>query len=197
MLNLLDNLNNRSIMVLANYRTGSTAFCNLLSKQTGYKNLDEFFHPLANHLNFEKLYQDKIIVKIMQDHNATEHWQHMIDNFLNIGLVRRNRVAQICSLYICHMTGVWHEKKEFFERDTYHVKISTDDLENQCRYIIDQHLAYLRLRHHCEIEIFYEDLQSNFSLSDYKRYPKPCNYDEIDQLVRSFLQQEGHAELNS
>ena len=187
MMNALDKLNGRSILVIANYRTGSTALCDLLSKHTGYHNLDEYFHPTKNSENFKTLLNKKIIVKIMPDHPVGNNWGYLLENFFILGITRRDVIAQITSFYICHRTHTWHSRKNCSNAVSSQVSIDHDDLENQCRYITNMNLQYQQLKKHCEIELIYEDVQHEFNESNYERYPKPTNYNQIESSVQQFL----------
>lgn len=190
MMDCLDNLNGRSILVIANYRTGSTALCDLLSKHTGYQNLDEYFHPAKNFKNFKKLLNKKIIVKIMPDHPVGNNWGYLLENFFILGITRRDLVAQITSFYICDQTRIWHNKKNFEINMPAQVNVVNDDIENQCRYILNQRLRYQQLKQHCEVELIYEEIQQEFVKSDYDQYPKPTNYDQIQYCIKQFLTHE-------
>ena len=54
----------KTILVFANYRTGSTALCDWLSKKTGLVNYDEAFHPLGvTNSNYKN---KKCIIKIFE-----------------------------------------------------------------------------------------------------------------------------------
>lgn len=193
MMNALDKLNGRSVLVIANYRTGSTALCDLLSKHTGYQNLDEHFNPSTTSNTFDKYLDKKIIVKVMPDHHPTgDTWQHLLDNFFIIGVARRDLTAQIASFYICDKTQIWHEKKNAKIHIPTVIDINDNDIENQCRYILDQHSQYEQLKQHFDVELMYEDIQHELVTTDYNQYPKPSNYDQIKTCIRQFLTQQGY-----
>jgi len=175
-----------NIAVLSNYRSGSTAFCNILSKHTGNRNVDEYFHQTKDYSDFLKLLKSNIIVKIMPDQTAHEYWQYILDHFYIIALNRRNLIDKITSFYICHRTKIWHRKKNSITAN-YSVEIDRLDLEDQCRWILDLDLQYKKLKQHAAVELMYEDL--DLSESDYDYYNRPDNYEEIQKHVYEFLKE--------
>ena len=180
--------NKQNIAVLSNYRSGSTAFCNVLSKQTGYRNVDEYFHRTNDYSGFLKLLDSNIIVKIMPDQITHQYWQYILDHFYIIALNIRNLVDQITSFYICHKMQIWHRKKNSITIN-YSVEIDRLELEDQCRYILDLDLQYQKLKKYGAIEVMYDDL--DLSKSDYDYYNHPDNYDEIKKQVCKFLKENG------
>lgn len=129
---------NTSIVVYANYRTGSTALCDMLAKEFNLKNYDELFHPLGLHKINLDIIQHPCIFKIMPDHEIPHSIKSLVDNSYKIGITRRSVVQQIASFYISTRTGKWHyEKKELTKNiKNYNVTLNQDALENEVRYIL-------------------------------------------------------------
>lgn len=177
---------NNSILVLSNYRTGSTALCEYLSNHTNLINLDEIFHRLNNHNEFEKYKNSKIIVKIQPDQIDNIYWNYLIESCFIIGLIRKDIVAQIASLYICDITQHWHDQKNK-KNKKYNVDIDIDKIENQCRYIINMNLCYNKLKHLTKIELVYENIVPLLGTTSFSPYTRPENYNEIIEKIKVFL----------
>lgn len=168
---------NQSIVVFANYRTGSTALCNWLSKTTGFANHDEAFHP--NFLARKNIDPNKkFIVKIMPDHVVPAEFENLIKNSFVIGLQRKNLAEQIASFYICDQTHRWHQNKYQKVLD-YEVPIDDLQIEDQVRYILKMQLRYDKLPYDKNTEIFYEDITELLQQSSYAVYHKPKNYQDL------------------
>ena len=178
---LADIPTNTSIIVLANYRTGSTALCNILSKNYKIQNYDEFFNTTK-----PDILNEKFIIKIMPDHNIPKSFNEKFNDSFVIGLKRKSLVDQIISFYICHMTQVWHYKN-ISQNMYYEIKIDELEIINQSRYILKMTENYNNNNLRKDLEIYYEDIIDIIEHSDYTIYPKPANYVELFTVVTSKL----------
>lgn len=173
--------------MLANYRTGSTAFCDIVAKQTGLTNLDEIFHPLTDKHKYDQYRNSRCVVKIMPDHADHPAAKELLETAWVIGITRRDIVAQIASFYICHITQHWHDFKNSTTKN-YTVEIDRLELEDQVRYIIDQDSKYRALaQQHCVTQYYYEDIESELGSSKFAVYHKPSNYSDICSAVNDIL----------
>jgi len=187
MLRTSDIPKDKHIVVYANYRTGSTAFCDFLSKETGLVNYDEIFH---SNIPFKKQYltQSPSIFKIMPDHMVTAEFTDLVSNGFKIGIKRRSLVNQIASYYICHMTKIWHYKQDdIFNNDLYDIEIIDNELVNVIRYILELNDTYNTSSIQKDIEFYYEDILDIFSKSKYFRYKKPSNYQVLLERIAGLL----------
>lgn len=182
----LPGLTNQSIVVLANYRSGSTAFCDYLSKTTGAQNFDELFQDGKDFSFYEKIKHNRFIIKIQPNQIPQQYWPELVANCFVIGLYRKSMLDQISSFYLGHCTGTWHYQTS--QTGAYTVNIDRLDLEDQCRYLLEMNQQYQANRHYCNIELAYEDIIQDLKISDYKRYPKPNNFDQLICKVQEFLQ---------
>lgn len=131
------------ILVLSTYRTGSTNFCKQLEKDTGYENLDEYFHE-----SFALSHSDRIryitktkkcIVKVFPYHLNSSPRTNLLSELLDVAsriifLIRKDFDQQVQSYYICKYTNDWHssftEQKEIIlDRSKYNW--CTNFLHNQ------------------------------------------------------------------
>lgn len=182
----LPGLNNQSVVVLANYRSGSTAFCDYLCKTTGVQNFDEVFHAGRDFSFYEKIKHQRFIIKIQPNQIPQQYWHELKANCFVVGLYRKSMADQISSFYLGHRTGTWHYQTD--NHSTYTVDIDRLDLENQCRYLLEMNRQYLSNRHYCDVELAYEDIVQDLAISEYKIYPKPDNFDQLMSKVQEFLQ---------
>lgn len=179
---------NKTILVLASYRTGSTALCNLISKRTGLLNCDELFHFIANPKLYEQYQNQNIVVKIMPDQVPTLYWKELIKKSFVIGISRLPIQEQIASYYLAHRTQHWHFKKLNNNKHDYTIDIERFDLEDQIRYILKMNAIYQQqFVPHVNMEIKYETIKSELDESDYVTYIKPVNYKELLIAINDLL----------
>ena len=113
------------ILVIANYRTGSTTFCKELAEVYGYANFGERFNPsfdeetLRNHFSQLNDDQHNIVIKLMP--NQITRSIGYIPNFLQTIVDKAEKVyyttrldldAQCKSWYVCRATGNFHSSDE-------------------------------------------------------------------------------------
>ena len=183
---------NKSVVVLSSYRTGSTAFCDLIANNIGAINLLEFFHPANLSQGYNEIWQlrsSKIVVKIQPDHldHVGMYWNELFQNSTIIGLFRRNVLEQIASYYVCHMVDRWHETKDIVQNLDYTVAIDPDQISNAAKYILDMNLRLSKIENLMQHKMYYEDIESTLSTSNFVRFQKPTNYDEVKKLVQRHL----------
>ena len=187
LLNTIDK--NKSITVLTNYRTGSTALCVFLANVNPSMNfLNEFWHP--NNLEKMSLCYDPAEILLKKKCLIKIHMSHLpyvknynLDNTFKIKLYRRNVEEQIISYYIARLSKRWHDIEEKRFVDT-----SID---------IDKNLFY---NSYCEIKncieildnikddltLYYEDIPFILNTTK-KKNTKPINYDEIKENLHKLL----------
>jgi hypothetical protein len=174
---------NKCVVVYANYRTGSTAFCDVLSQKFRLRNYDELFHPDRQ---LPTVYSMRIpcVIKIMPDHEIPKEFIDLISQSYKIGIKRQSVIEQIASFYICDQTKIWHYKTvEKFVK--YEVEFNFDKLFASTNYILDMQKKYAQQKKH--FEIVYEDCIEDFVNSQYVKTNKPTNYQEILDTIRQIL----------
>jgi len=177
----------RHIIVIANYRTGSTAFCDIVANTTGLLNVDEIFHRAVDKTTYKKYHDHGCVIKIMPDQFDHPAVDSLLQTSWIIGITRRDIVAQIASFYICHMTGQWHNLKNTSTKN-YNVPIDKDELENQVRYIVDMNSKYQILsEQYCTQQYYYEDINTKMTNSKFTVFHKPFNYRDICSMVVEIL----------
>ena len=181
------------IVILSNYRTGSTALCNHLAKQHNLKNFNEpHCHKWPDFISHVlKNKSPKYILKFMPDQIIEYPLYQKILNSdcFKIRLYRKNKIDQISSYYICTMTNRWgRTRKEAVEE--YQVPIDT----GQVRYSIERILKNDQLLDSQNIEFditcFYEDigvLENNHNLITVS----PLNILEIKSVIKDHINLKG------
>ena len=178
----------KNIVVLANYRTGSTALCKLLSNITGYINLDEDFHRTTSTRGRFKNTQGPSIVKIMPDQiPGIRVIDELFDNAFVIGLYRRNFPAQVVSWITCIKTNQWHNELGRMVSIPKDLKICPADIETHALHIYQCYLDYVECGEYMDTEMCYEELLPDLHLSGNIKTPRVDEYQQQIDLVKSML----------
>lgn len=182
---LLDLSTTQSIVVFANYRTGSTALCDMLAQKFHLENYDEAFHRI---MQKKVTVSRPFIVKIMPDQTIPEYFQDLLHDVYKIGLSRKSIRNQIASLYLCDISNVWHYKKKQ-SKTPWIVKVDQLKIEDNVRYIFEMKHLYDQCLIKKDLEFFYEDIEKVFAQSQYQVYSKPENYDQLLNVVDEKIHQ--------
>lgn len=170
----------RTIVVYANYRSGPTAHCDLLSRLTGIVNYDELFHkdiPIAQRL-FNKPVAFPCIIKIMPDQTIPKKYKSTVNQAFKIGITRRSLLDQTISYYICEQAQRWHYE-HCDDQSSYSVPIDLTLMEQLLNYMICVCNYYNNSGVCKDIELYYEDIKNELRDSLYVEYIKPTNYSEV------------------
>jgi len=199
---ILDNINDlvipdqKSIIVLGTYRSGTTALCDHLSKKYNLKNYDEVFHDLAPEQT-DKFIENiadgnnKYVIKIMPTQINDSNRQlisQLIDECFVIKCYRKNVLNQIRSMYICHMTNVWHYR-DTSKRENFNITVDDHELEMLARYVVDVNRMLENLSYRIDAEITYEKL--NNLTTEFKLYQRPNNDAELIASLHKVKQIQG------
>ena len=106
------------ILVLTNYRTGSTTLCKQLAQQYSYENLDECFHESLVDIHKDVLRsvysKNDVVVKLMPNHIYRSDIDNLLVKLVEVAekiivLVRKDFDQQCQSYYVCKQTHNWHD----------------------------------------------------------------------------------------
>lgn len=183
------------MFIIAGPRTGSTALGHYIFDNTA--NIKYFCEPdltteyLVEFLNFYES-NNNFVLKVMPDHFVKRYPTRTIDRLLlnntfKIKLKRKDKAAQVASLYIAEQRNLWHF-------DTFHLPeyeylrdqpldINLDKVKECVRRVL--YADRLLDMYQVDLELNYEDLaliETNKSLT-----PNPNNYDEIVALCKLYL----------
>ncbi len=132
------------ILVLTNYRTGSTNFCKYLAEQNNYTNCDELFHPRKSnreqeHIQFIKD-NPRSVVKVMPDQILNAKTPNLLELLVELSekiyvLVRKDLYNQCKSYYVAlQLENHWHDNFKSTKEITY----NKDHWEHSMFFILDQ-----------------------------------------------------------
>lgn len=181
----------RCILLLAGYRTGSTALCSHISQVTGHENFDEIWHrsfrrrttKWREHENQGGLWVGKAMPDQIRDHNRDEV-ERMLDKSFVVCLRRRDVWAQIVSWYLCKCTNRWHYEHDRPVSPSYEVGLHDTKLQASRRYILENNLKLEETwSSRAHINLWYEDL-GDIS-SGFRRYDRPRDYDMVMQALQA------------
>jgi LPS sulfotransferase NodH len=192
MIDIISNIpQNKTILILTSYRTGSTALCDLVAKQNNLINCGELFHFVEDVDSYTAYQNKNIVLKIMPDQIPHDkYWNDLINKSYIIGLHRKRIDKQIASFYISHRTKKWHFEKKDSLLDNYQVEIDIFDLEDQIRYILKMNDIYdTYFKKFTQAVLSYEELYENLIETNYQIYSKPNNYIEIVDTINKLIPQ--------
>ena len=182
---------NWNIVLLANYRTGSTAFGNLLSKITGLPFLGEVFHynPSSRPCVYNPARQS--IVKIMPNHMPPEeHWDSLFNQSYVIGLYREDVTAQVLSYAIAYRVGKWQQERNadsvFTNRD-FALQLTNGQIVPFVNTIRETLAVWNNCKEYFDTTLSYEKIEPDLSGSDIDRFPKITAYDEVLSRLREIV----------
>jgi hypothetical protein len=181
-------IKNKPIVILANYRTGSSVLAKKIAQE---HNIPCFPEPtiteerkedFLKHYNTTKEY----VVKFMPDQIDTfTPYKELIDSdCYKIKIIRKNTVEQIASYYIAKIRNKWWTTEEETETN-YFVPINKEILNQSVEHIltVNQMLAsYTEV----DEEIVYEDLGILSGL-DRKISMKPANLKQLLNIIERRL----------
>jgi hypothetical protein len=182
---------NWNIVLMANYRTGSTAFGNLLSKIIGLPFLGEVFHynPSSRPCAYDPAQQS--IVKIMPNHMPPEeHWDSLFNNSYVIGLYREDIAAQVLSYAIAYRVGKWQQERNansvFTGRD-FALQLTNAQIVPFVNTIRETLAVWNNCKEYFDTTLSYEKIETDLSGSDIDRFPKITAYDEVLSRLREIV----------
>jgi LPS sulfotransferase NodH len=180
------------ILILANYRTGSTA---LLHSMASEYSLERFSEPHLRPESMQTL-SDKIenkqndsIIKFMPDQIVKyQIYQYFYNSdCYKIKLQRRDRVAQITSFYASLMSGKWHEYKSVPPTKKYSIPFNDEVADRAIDQILHNDKLFEEMDIKFDQELFYEDLNLE-STPFISKLPSLINYNKIYLYLEHKLQ---------
>lgn len=186
---------NLPILLLANYRTGSSALVKVLGSKY---NLPVFGEP---HIWENKLLDlraklkqkdNKFVIKFMPDYidKIPEYKAIYNSNCYKIKLTRQDKVAQVTSYYVAKMTNIWNDYGAEKHEVPYTVPIEEKVILESINRIttVDNFLSSTRTKFdEC---LTYEDL--DLADATIHKLMSPENYNELYSYVKSKMLQKSH-----
>lgn len=190
------------ILVLTNYRTGSTNFCQYLAKEHNYLNCDEIFHPLRNDQQQEniQLIKDnpRTVVKVMPYQLLNAKTPNLLDLLVDLSekiyvLVRKDVYNQCKSHYIAiQLEDHWHSNFKNTKEITY----NKDAWEHSLYFICDQYSKLLKITKTLpQFELIY-----THQIPDSVKYHRPVKWDiepiQVDPRLANLIIDPQFEQLN-
>jgi hypothetical protein len=177
---------NKSIVVFATPRTGSTALCDILTKKTNLPFLSEMF----NGTEIDRI-TCPALIKIFPNHIIPEDQKYLLTDSFVIGLRRKDLIAQVISYYTTTISNQFSK----LHTDTYssNVTIPFDTIEE--KKLVEGYLKiltkltndYNSYKLLFSIELTYEDLAINLNESDFVAQEKSNNYDVVYNYLAKLI----------
>lgn len=161
-------MNKKSILLLANFRTGSSDYSYKLATDNDMHWLPEphlespRLELLDKLINTEELF----VVKLMPEHiDLNNHYRTIVtSDCYKIKLTRESKIDQIVSHYIGLMTLVWNSADPFARGEKYSVGISEDAVTTAIETIMRNDKLLDTLGIQFDEEITYEELLNSGQL---------------------------------
>lgn len=186
----------KPIVLLANYRTGSTAYSAILANQHNFVNFSEpHYKPGRIDQLSTMLVNSKtnFVLKIMPDQiNTYPIYQKILeqDRYV-IKLTRDNKVEQIVSYYIAKITDKWSTTNPNIHGQVYKISVIKSKLIQAIEYIleVDRLLDMQGIKF--DEEITYESISDALTVTAVDNIPKklvaPSNYEELKQYTAQLI----------
>jgi len=181
-------MNKKSILLLANFRTGSSDYSYKLANDNDMPWLPEPHLESSRLALLDKLVstESPFVIKFMPEHvDLNNHYQSIItSDCYKIKLTRESRVDQIVSHYIGLMTSVWNSKNRYARGETYIVDIVIDKIKEAIDTIVKNDKIFDNLNIKFDKEITYEQLLNNGLLGTrHVKIVPPTNINLIKTII--------------
>ena len=175
----------KSIIVLANHNTGSTALCQYFSK------LDPLAIDLQENRSRVKEYKhNRIIINLQPNnfHDLVSQHANLLESCFVVALYRYDKITQMADFYSYMLRDQWGKNQA--ARAQVPVNIDVDSIRKCCQYIIDLDNEYFNLKHVFNAELQFENIESLLRTTNRFKTPlaRPSNYDDVKKQVIIFLE---------
>jgi hypothetical protein len=156
-------------------------------------NLEKFSEPHLRPESMQAL-DDKVknkennfIVKFMPDHvNKYQTYQSIYtSDCYKIKLQRRDKIAQIASFYVSHVSGIWNDPSPIARGEKYFVPVDEQAIDHAVSKILDNDRLLDEMNIKFDQELYYEDL--NLQEAHISKLQGPLNYNGICLYLKNKL----------
>ena len=188
---VINSINKLPIVIVANYRTGSSALGQYLAK---YHNVDWLPEPYHHPDNASKLQQNYInntgyVTKFIVDQipNLEIHQKVLSSDCFKIRLVRDNLAEQVASYYIASSLNKWRQHEPVVPE--YSIPLNIDKMSSLAKIIIDNNALLKNLDIKFDLDLSYENLNFNPAVKHFFSYKTtlPTNIIEIIELANTAI----------
>lgn len=178
----------RPILLLANFRTGSSDYSYKLAIDNNLEWLPEpHLFPGKMELLSKLITENKpFVLKIMPEHiGLHQQYETVLNgNCYKIKLTRKSKIDQIVSFYISSMTQVWNSSNKFARGETYAVNIDQGAIRQSIEIILNNDSMLDNSTILFNEELTYEDLVENKVLgTKHSKIIPPRNFNLIKKAV--------------
>lgn len=180
-------IENRPIIILANYRTGSSALCWSIASINNIKSFGEPFTAFEDRSSqfIEQYYKNnEYVLKFMADQiDLFKPYQELLkSNCYKIKLTRENKIDQMASCYIASIRNVWRTLDSDIKKD-YEIPIYKDRIKDVVRSLrrVDHILDTIDIKF--DMELTYEQLGTINHTNRVKTH-QPINIKKIKKCIK-------------
>jgi LPS sulfotransferase NodH len=178
------------VVILANYRSGSTALCRAIANEN---NILGFSEPSRNPDRckaFIECYNNNknYVIKFMPDQfKEFKLYKKILSrDCYKILLTRQNKLDQITSLYIAAMRNVWGRNNKTIQEE-YTLSINKKIIDNSIKKILSVDSMLENYREKSDIVLTYEDLGIIKNI-DLIKTDQPKNLEEIKEKIKKRME---------
>ena len=166
----------KSVLLLGNYRTGSTSFSNYLCEKYNlelYHNYAEAFHTAIDEpLDANWFNEHRFLVKVMPDRPIPDFIDQI--NVFKILMLRKDWIAQLASFIISNQN-----KWKAVEKD-YDINIDIDEINQNIKYLGG--LEETHRQRIADVTLYFEDIINQLPNSN--RNTRPMNYQNLIDTIK-------------
>lgn len=214
-----DEINKFPVMIIGNYRSGTTYLCQAISMKYELKSFPEPTIPMLNFNDMRAVNNlrkhiesknDKFVLKILADQidNIPEYREILDCDSYKILVYRKDKIEQILSYYIARVSNVWNTtlwlERQNNPEDAYKdfpdeiVRSQADFVYNQI-YKVNELL--LDLKNDADEIVSYEDIDFGYTKGDqlgFDKLPRLPNLEIVKKNLLDYYDSKGRLDyLNS
>jgi hypothetical protein len=199
-----DEINKFPVMVVGNYRSGTTYLCQAISIKYNLKSFPEptipmlrfnDIKPVEELRKFVSSKNEKFVLKILADQmdNIPEYKQ-IWENSYKIIVYRENKIDQILSYYIARVSNVWNTTlwldRQKNPEEAYK-NFSDKIIRSQADYVYNQiykvNELLLDLKKDADIIVSYEDIDFEYTKGDETAFDKLPRLENLETVKKNLL----------
>lgn len=198
---LVQEINYFPILLISSPRSGSTLLMNKLKSE--FYECNTYGEPVNDKytmMDFLLAYNSNKTKYIVKEHSSRisipwpEYPAAVADDLLNsdrffkIIVKRKDKVAQVASLYISMMRDIWfydrkYDYSEFLSRP---LELNEEKVQSMVRHL-DKFYDHYHAFKNVKCEIFYEDFNKLGPVTNLVMTPRPTNYSDLVKMVGKFV----------
>lgn len=192
---MIDNISQLPIVIVANYRTGSSSLGRYLAQRFSVDWLPEPFHDLERRIKLQQCHSNntKYVTKFIVDQipEYAIHQTILESDCFKIRLSRQNLLQQVASYYIAFQRNLW--KQEATLQKPYTVTLDHAKMQYAVDKIVNNNLLLKNLDIKFDLDLVYEDLDfSQVTQPINQKTTQPVNIDQVLELAQQTIIDQGY-----